>query len=117
MAKLQDPSRELAKKVLTEVDFEHRFNGFSLRERMGAMPVDLYSFEEVVSLLNEPHPRLDFNELEQWVRTTMDDKELAGQIADRIRKGNSDQDRSDRIKKLMEERLAQCKMLAERTRS
>ena len=115
MGKLKDPSRELAKKVLTEVDFEHRLNGFSLKERMGAMPVALYSFQEVVSLLNERHPRLDFKELEEWIRRTMGDKELARQIAEAVTNGRSDQDRLFQIKQLMEERLGQCKELTGRT--
>ena len=109
MAKLGDPSRELAMKVLTEVDFEHRLNGFILRERAGAVPITMYRFEEVVSLLNDRHPRLDFNELEGWIRETIGDADLAEQIAEAIRKGDSDQDRSLRIKKLLEERLSQCK--------
>jgi len=111
MEKLRDPSRELAKRILTEVDFEDRLVGFSLHERTGPNPVTMYSFEEVVSLLNDPHPRLDFSELEIWVRKTMDDQELAEQIAEAIGKGKSDQNRSDRIKELMEERLDQCKRL------
>jgi hypothetical protein len=53
----------------------------------------------------------DFNELETWVRKTMRDKELADQIADAVRNENSDQNRSLHIKKLMEERLNQCKKL------
>ena len=44
MGKLQDPSRELAKRILTDVDSESRFNGFSLRERAGALPITMYSF-------------------------------------------------------------------------
>jgi len=111
MAKLGDPSRELAMRVLTEVDFERRLNGFILRERAGALPVTMYSFEEVVSLLNDPYPRVDFNELEGWTRETMDDMELAEQIAEAVRIGHSDQDRLQHIKKLMEERLNQCKKL------
>lgn len=111
MGKLQDPSQNLAKRILTEVDFEDRLSGFSLRERAGAIPVTMYSFKEVVFFLNDPHPRLDFGELETWIRETMGDKELAGQIADAVRKENSDQNRSLRIKELMEERLDQCKRL------
>jgi hypothetical protein len=109
MGKLQEPSKNLAKRILTEVDFEDRLSGFNLRERAGAFPVTMYSFEEVVSLLNDPHPRLDFNELEGWVRKTMKDGELADQIADAINKGHSDQERTHFIKNLMEERLNQCK--------
>jgi hypothetical protein len=109
MGKIQDPSPELTKRILTEVGFKDRLNGFSLRERSGPMPVTMYSFEEVVSFLNDPHPRLDFSELEIWVRKTMDDQELADQIAEAIGKGKSDQNRSGRIRRLMEERLSQCK--------
>ena len=110
MANLGDPSHELAMRVLTEVDFELRLNGFILRERAGALPVTMYSFEEIVSLLNDPYPRVDFNELEGWVRETVGDAELAERIAEAIRKGNNDQDRTYLIRDLMEERLSQCKM-------
>lgn len=112
MGKVKSPSQELASRILTEVDFENRLIGFSLRERSGPVPVTMYSFEEVVSLFNNPYPCLDFNELEGWVRETMGDKELSEQIAEAVRTGRSDQDRSLRIKKLMEERLGQCKKLA-----
>jgi hypothetical protein len=108
---LKHPSQELGKRILTEVDFEDRLVGFSLHERKGPNPITMYSFEEVVSLLKEPHPRLDFSELEMWVRKTMDDQELAEQIAEAIGQGKSDQNRSDRIRKLMEERLRQCKKI------
>jgi hypothetical protein len=111
VAKLGNPSRELVARVLTEVDFEHRLNGFILRERAGALAVIMYSFEEVVSFLNDPYPRVNFNELEGWMRETMDDMELAEQIAEAVRIGRSDQDRLQHIKKLMEERLNQCKKL------
>jgi hypothetical protein len=109
MGKLRDPPHELALRILGEVIFEDRLVGFSLHERTGPNPVTMYSFEEVVSLLNDPHPRLDFSELETWIREIMGDEELAEQIADSIRKGKSDQNISLRIKKLMEERLDQCK--------
>jgi hypothetical protein len=111
MWKPKDPSRELATKILTEVGFEDRLTGFILRERSGPRPAIMYRFEEVVSLLNDPHPRLDFSELERWVRETMGDTELAGEIAVAVRSEPSDQDRSLRIKKLMEQRLDQCKRL------
>jgi hypothetical protein len=101
MGKLRFPSN----------DFEDRLEGFSLRERSGPIPVIMYRFEEVVTLLNDPHPRLDFIELETWIRKTMRDEELADQIADVVRMESSDQNRSLHIKELMEERLDQCKRL------
>jgi len=45
--------------------------------------------------------------LETWIRKAMRDKELADQIADAVRKGNSDPNRSLHIKELREERLDQ----------
>ena len=111
MDKLKNPSKELGKRILSEVGFKDRLVGFNLHERTGPNPITMYSFEEVVSLLNEPHPRLDFDELETWIRKTMGDKELAEQIVDAVRKENSDQNRSLRIKELLEERLDQCKRL------
>jgi hypothetical protein len=110
MGKLGVPSNGLIKKILAEVDFDARFEGFSLRERSGPVPVILYRFEEIVSFLNDPHPRLDFRELEGWVRETMGDTELAEQIAVAVKKGNNDQERTCLIKDLMEARLNQCRM-------
>jgi formyltetrahydrofolate synthetase len=69
----------------------------------------MYRFEEVVALLNDPHPRLNFNELERWVREAMGDAELAEQIAVAIKKGNNERERTYLIKELMKERLNQCR--------
>ena len=110
MDKLQAPSRELAKRILTEVGFEHRLEGFSLRERSGPAPVTMYSFEEVVSLLNDTHPRLDFEQLEGWIRGVIGDTELAERIAVAIKEGNNDRERTCSIRDLMEKRLNQCRM-------
>jgi len=110
MGKLRVPSNGLIKRILAEVDFEGRLEGFSLRERSGPVPVVMYRFEEVVSFLNDPHPRLDFRELEGWIRRVVGDTELAEQIAVAIKKGNNDQERTYLIRDLMEVRLNQCKM-------
>jgi len=107
--KLRIPSNDLTSRILTEVGFEDRLEGFRLRERSGPVPVILYRFEEVVSFLNDPHPRLDFRELEGWIRRVMGDAELAEKIAGAIQKGNNDQDRTYLIRDLMEERLNQCR--------
>jgi len=110
MGKLRVPSNGLIKRILAEVDFEGRLEGFSLRERSGPVPVVMYRFEEVVSFLSDPHPRLDFKELEGWIRRVMGDTELAEQIAVAIKKGNNDQERTYLIRDLMEVRLNQCRM-------
>jgi len=108
--KLRVPSNDLSKRILSEVGFEDRLEGFRLRERSGPMPVTMYSFEEVVSLLNDPHPRLDFEELEGWVRSVMGDTELAEQIGAAIKKGDNDRERTYSIRDFMEERLNQCRI-------
>jgi hypothetical protein len=106
--KLSVPSDDLRKRILSEINFEDRLEGFSLRERSGPMPVTVYSFDEVVSLLADPHPRLDFRELEGWIRRVMGDTELAEKIAGAIQKGSNDRERTCLIRELMEERLNQC---------
>ena len=108
--KLRLPSNDLTRRILTEVGFEDRLEGFRLRERSGPTPVTLYSFEEVVSLLTDPHPRLDFEALEGWIQSVMGDEELAEQIATVIKKGENDQERTYSIRELMEERLNQCRI-------
>ncbi len=109
MGKLKAPSNGLIKRILAEVDFEDRMEGYRLRERSGPLPVLMYRFEEVVSFLNDSHPRLDFKKLEEWVRRIMDDPELAEKIDGAIKKGNSDLERTCLIRDWMEERLTQCR--------
>ncbi len=108
MEKLTLPSKALATRILTEVGFEERLMGYRLHERTGAMSITLYSFEEVVGLLNGPHPRIDFNRLEKWVREIMGDLELAGKIRELLKEDMSDRDRSSGIRDLMALRLHQC---------
>ncbi len=109
MGKLRVPSNGLIKRILAEVDFDGRMEGYRLRERSGPLPVLMYRFEEVVSFLNDSHPRLDFKKLEEWVRGIMGDPELAEKIAGATKKGNSDLERTRLIRDWMEERLNQCK--------
>ena len=109
MEKLAEPTRDLAEKVLNEVGFEDRIIGYRLRERSGLMSITLYSFEEVVVLLYDSNPRIDFNRLEMWIRETMGDGELAGKVKQVIEKDISDQEKSFAIRDLMLERLLQCK--------
>lgn len=109
MGGLSKPSKELTLRILTEVGFKDRLIGYRLRERAGPMSITLYSFEEVVCLLNDPYPRIDFNQLEVWTRETMGDLELAGRIKEVVKKDISDQERLCQIRDLMEERSLQCK--------
>ncbi len=109
MAMLSAPNEDLTTRVLREVDFPQRLVGFRMRERLGAIQVSLYSFEEVVHLLGDKCPYVNLQQLEQWIETVTEDSELAAAIAVAIQEETNDRDRMLRIKTLMAERLCQCK--------
>ena len=109
MEKLKAPSHELTIRVLGEVAFEDRLIGFSLRSRSGSLPVTMYKFEEVVTLLNDPFPRLDWSDLERWIKNIIRDPDLVEEIVAAVKEEKSDRDRCLRIRVRMEERLNQCK--------
>ena len=109
MQNLSAPSKKTVSRILNEVEFQDRLIGSSLHERAGAMPISLYSFEEVFVLLNGRNPRIDFNQLETWIRNIMEDRELAARIKKVIEQEQSDRDKSLRIRDLMGLRLIQCR--------
>ncbi len=109
MQVLSTPDEELVARILREVDFDQRFVGYRLRERTGPIAASLYSFEEVVHLLNDQFPYVSPKQLEQWVETIMEDSELAAALAAAIQAETNDRDRILRTRTLMNERLCQCK--------
>jgi hypothetical protein len=112
MTILSKPSGELAKRILTEVEFDDRIEGFRLRERAGIMPTTMYSFAEVVGFLSDEFPRMDFDELALWLREVIKDHELSEKIRDEIQSEISDQEKAPRIRDLMGIRLVQSKKKA-----
>lgn len=117
MSSLTPPDAALAARVLQEVGFEERVIGYRLRERMGAVPATLYSFEEVVSLLHDPFPRADWNGLARWVRTVIGDGELAAEMEAVLRVTENEGERLCRVRELMGERLVQCTAEGEKARN
>ncbi len=109
MKKLSEPSKALGGRILKKVSFEDRFIGYRLSERHGATRTTSYSFQEVVNLLKDQMPRVDFDALEGWVRRVMEDEELAERLSTAVEEEKNDHDRVVSIRDLMEERLAQCK--------
>ena len=109
MKKLSRPSRDLGSRILKKVPFEDRFIGYRLSERHGAMRITSYSFQEVVNLLKDQMPRVDFDALQEWVGKVMKDEELAERIVAAVAEESNDYDRVISIRNLMEERLEQCK--------
>ena len=111
---IEEPSRELAEKILSECSFEDRFMGYRLRERAGSVPVVCYSFEEVVNLLRDKLPMIDLPGLARWVREVMTDEALADKMAAAKNKGQNDYERILLVRDLAEERLSQCKTVMAR---
>jgi len=115
MKELKAPSKELIKRILTEVDFEERLVGYLIRQRTGPTSITLYSFEEVVGLLCYPQPRINSIQLEEWIRVVMDDEELAEKIKEIIDKDISDQHKSLLVRDQMAMRLSQCNIIKLKT--
>ncbi len=95
--------------ILSEVGFDDRIIGYRMRERTGPLPVTLYSFEEIVFLLCETHPRIDYNTLANWMKNVMEDHETADHIKEIAQLEISDQIKTNTIRDLMGARLIQCK--------
>ena len=104
-----NPSKKLALRIVSEVDFDHRIEGFRLRERAGILHIRLYSFSEVVHFLSDPFPRIDLEALGRWVRDIMQDSELSEMIGQIAATEASDLEKTSRIRNLMGIRLVQAK--------
>jgi len=112
MHMLKTPSGKLAKRILTDVAYQDRIEGFRLRERAGIIPATLYGFGEIVSFLSDTFPRIDFQELAGWIRKVMEDPELADEIENLIAGDGSDLEKTKQIRDIMGVRLIQCKKVA-----
>ncbi len=109
MCKLSAPDPDLVGRVTSKVGFDQRLVGYRIRRRAGALVKPLYSFEEVVHLLDDSRPYLSVEDLVKWVRSVIRDEELADRMAEAAGGESSDYERLLRVKALMGERLCQCK--------
>lgn len=112
MEKLLPPDKILAARVLGEVGFADRLIAYRLSARMGAVAATLYSFPEVVSLLHDPCPRLDWNGLARWVREVLGDLELAAAMEGLLSAESNEGARLLCLRELLVQRLVQCRALA-----
>jgi hypothetical protein len=108
MDQLQKPDCELTARILSKVDFHNRIVGCRMRQRMGAIITAMYSLKQVVAFLHDPFPQIDFEKLQNWIRTVLKDPELAGKIALSIESESNDHDRTIKIRNLIGNRLCQC---------
>jgi hypothetical protein len=111
MTKLKEPSEETATRIREEVGFDHRLTGYRMHPRLGPTPANLYSFEEVAAFLEDPMSQVDYDELIEWMRDVMDDQELAGRIKTETQKNTSPLNKNINIRRLMEQRLLQCRRI------
>ncbi|MDD4876328.1 MAG: hypothetical protein PHQ86_04260 [Dehalococcoidales bacterium] len=120
IVRLSEPSKELAARVLAEVDFKERFVGVNMHPMAGNTEVSIYRFEEAINLLhyNTGDLRIkgtgsigyiDFNKLQKWIEEVYKDKELAKIINKKINDNYSYKDQVEAIKPVMEQRLRQSK--------
>ncbi len=109
MQRLAEPDESLVSRVLDEVGFEDRLIGYRVRRRAGAIRASMYSFEEVVHLLNDSFPCLNLEKLAEWIRVVIKDEELSARIKEAIELQSNYRDRMLRIRILMGERLCQCR--------
>jgi hypothetical protein len=122
MAKLSEPSKDLASRILREVDFEERFVGVKMTPMAGNRMTSIYSFQEAVDFLHMDSLEdllavgshgsvgyLDLNHLKKWISDIFGDMELAEALDQGIGDGDSYMAGLEKAKDLMRERLEQCK--------
>jgi hypothetical protein len=112
MSELAPPNNKLVFKILSPLSFEDRLIGYRVGERSGASSISLYSFQEVIDFLGNTLPQIDFKDLERWTRMVIGDEELGKSISNAVEAEPNDHERTQRIRTLMEGRLAQCKQQA-----
>lgn len=117
---LSEPSKELAKRLLTLVGFKERLIGFKMTPMQGNMEESIYSFKDAIDLLwfdvgdlsvrtSGSIGYIDPGKLEKWVGEVFGDKELAEAIGKKAKEGSNYKERLEAIKPLMKQRLKQCR--------
>jgi hypothetical protein len=112
MQDLSAPSNKIISLIFKKVKFQDRLTGYALHGRAGSIRIFLYSLAEVFTLLNDSDPRIDFTELETWIRKVIKDEELANTLKNIIEMEGSVMDKTHRIRELIGWRLVQCRQMA-----
>ncbi len=104
------PSSELIARIQREVDFNDRLVASTIHERAGVKVISLYSLHELFMLLhNNPYPHIDLQRLERWLRTVIQDEELADRIKTIACQVENDFAKLHRVRDLVGMRLMQCR--------
>ncbi len=105
----QKPSRELAERILSELEFKDRFQCYRLHQRAGFVPITCYSFEEILYYFLKEPLQININKLMAWVSDAIGDAELSERIGELDNAGISEEEKLIQIKSLMLIRLSQAK--------
>ena len=100
----------MVERIVRACSIEDRLVGYRYRPRWGGVPAYLYSVKEVARLLSDKYPAISLARLEQWLRGAIRDVELADGVAEAVENERSDRERFRRVRALLDERLAQCKV-------
>lgn len=121
MVNLPEPSRDVALRVVGEVDFEERLLGVKMRPMVGNQEHFIYSVKEVIEFLRmecvedlltpgskEYVGYIDLHILEKWMAEIIKDIDLAEAIKEESARSNNFKDQATSIKALIAERFSQC---------
>lgn len=119
--KLSDVSRELATRLLSEVEFDDRLTGWQMRQMSGSEQRFIYGFQEALDFMKVPGFEelfscgpggsigyLDFEELTKWIGEVLGDRELAEAISEVQAVASSYSEGVSQVGALMDQRLKQC---------
>lgn len=122
MAKLAEPSKDLAARLLSELDYEKRLVGYEMSPATGNAQRSLYSLQEAYDFLKMGEADdlllrgggaligyLDLDELRQWVGDVLGDQDLAAAVGQAVADAENYRDRLLEVRQLVRERLDQCK--------
>lgn len=121
--KLSQPSKQLATRLLRELDFEERLTGIRVIPMAGDKNVSIYSFRDLIEFLHVDLSYgyaktsgsigyMDLTKLIKSIEEVFGDKELAVAIREKVEKDNSYAERVWSIQVLLKERFKQCEEVA-----
>jgi len=121
---LSDVSRELATRLLSEVEFDDRLTGWEMRQMSGSEQKFIYGFQEALDFMKIPEfgdlfspgaggsiGYLDFEELRKWIAEVLGDRELAEAISEVQAGTSSYAEGVSEVGALMNQRLKQCRQI------
>ena len=121
MLSLPEPSRDVASRVVGEVDFEERLLGVKMRPMVGNQEHFIYSVKEVIEFLRMERVEdlltpgskeyvgyIDTHILKKWIAEVIEDKDLAEAIKEEIERSDNFKDQVTAIKALITARFSQC---------